>query len=233
MRRWTAFLVVLAWGCNSTGSEAQPGDAAVDATFDATSGSDGGPLESGLEGSSDSAPCLDIDASLPSPSHDCVYEGHCPANCSSGTASAYFCNVGPDASASYPGNFSPPSDSVDIIAYQAVVYPWDAGAYLSCAPLSCTRWATADHLDGGSAWSADPCADSGTATQAWACPTAPGVLPTVAGCVNAGDLQRIGGPGTGIPVNIVWCCPAPPGGADAGGEAGSDAAGDADDDAGD
>lgn len=135
--------------------------------------------------------------------------------------------------------FNPPSNPVDLVTYQGSAYPWEAGAYVSCAALTCTRWATADHVDGGSAWPGDPCADGGVATQAWACPTTAGVIPSVAGCFNPGDLQSIGGAGTGIPVNVVWCCPpvsavttgdAGDAGddgdtSDASGEAGADAAG--------
>ncbi|HEY3822123.1 MAG TPA: hypothetical protein VGL81_33390 [Polyangiaceae bacterium] len=236
MRCWTAAGVLLALGCNSSGSQALPGDGgAGDALADATTPlPDGGTPEEEVDTGTPST-CLDIDASLPGPSIDCVYGGHCPVSCSSGTASAYACNGGPDGSATYPAGFNPPSDTVDIVASLPGAYPWEAGvAYLSCAPLSCTRWATADHVDGGSAWPGDPCADGGVATQAWACPTTPGVLPTPAGCFNPGDLQNIGGPGTGLPVNVVWCCPpvdstagADGGGDDGGatsGEAGGDAA---------
>jgi hypothetical protein len=103
--------------------------------------------------------------------------------------------------------------------------PWDAGAYLSCAPQSCVRWSLADHVGGGSAWSSDPCAasdsDSGdpTATEAWACPSYEGFQPPLSGCFNAGVGQQLGGPGTGIAVNVLWCCPPPT--PDAGAEAGA------------
>jgi hypothetical protein len=233
MRRWTTAGVLLALGCNSTGNQAQPGDGGLaDATTDAMRPQDdGAPLEAHADAAIPSS-CLDLDASLPAPSADCVYSGHCPVSCIGGTASAYACNAGPDGAATYPAAFNPPSDPVDIVAYQPGAYPWDAGAYVSCASLSCTRWATADHVNGGSAWPGDPCADGGAATEAWACPTTPGVLPPVAGCYNPGDLQTIGGPGTGIPVNVVWCCPATGSTDDAGSEGGVDAASEGSSDAG-
>jgi hypothetical protein len=158
-----------------------------------------------------------------------VYAGPCPASCSSGTASAYACNAGADGAATFPSVFSPPADVVDILSVLASAYPWDASAYLSCAALSCTRWATADHLDGGSEWAADPCAGAATdaayAPLAWACPLSPGVIPPEPGCVSAGDIQQIGGGDSGIPLNAVWCCP-PPASPEAGAplEAGVDAA---------
>jgi hypothetical protein len=207
MRRWITAGVLLALGCNSTGSQAQPSDGGpADATTDAAPPGDGATAEAQVDAGNPST-CLDIDATLPLPSLDCVFGGHCPFNCLGGTASAYACNAGPDGAATYPAVFNPPSDPVDLIAYQPGAYPWEAGAYVSCAALTCTRWATADHVDGGSAWAGDPCADGGTATEAWACPTTAGVIPPATGCFNPGDLQNIGGTGTGIPVNVVWCCP--------------------------
>jgi hypothetical protein len=230
LHRWTAaaaLSVLLPLGCDSTGSEAAPADAgAPDVTTDATPTSDAATADAASEAPAPST-CLDIDAALPVASFDCVYSGHCPVSCSAGTASAFTCKGGPDGAATYPGVFNPPSDPVDIVGSQPGAYPWEAGAaYVSCAPLACTRWATADHVDGGSAWAGDPCADGGVATQAWACPITPGILPTLSGCFNAGDLQTIGGPGTGLPANGVWCCPplATPG-VDAGSEAGSGEAG--------
>ncbi len=226
MRRWTTAGVLLALGCNSSGNQAQPTDAGpADATADATSPGDAGAVEAQSEAAAPST-CLDLDASLPGPSVDCVYGGHCPVNCIQNTASAYACNAGPDGGATYPAAFNPPSDIVDIVAFQPGAYPWEGGAYVSCGSLSCVRWATADHVDGGSAWAADPCGDGGAATQAWACPTTPGVVPAVAGCFNPGDLQNIGGPGTGIPVNVVWCCPPTAPAADPGSDAGLDGASD-------
>jgi hypothetical protein len=231
MRPGYAAVLALLLGCNSGGTSAGATDGGTDAT---TSSGDGG--SAGDDAASDApeepmaTPCIDLDASLPVPSSDCVYAGNCPAVCNMGTASAYLCVVGPDASLTYPAVFSPPPvDSVDIIGFEPDAYPWDTAAYLSCAALTCTRWATADHVDGGSAWPGDPCgptdsgaedgspADAGPSltTQAWACPTLPGLAPALAGCIAAGDLQRIGGPGTGIPVNAVWCCP-PPGSTEAG-----------------
>jgi hypothetical protein len=232
LRRWTIAGVFLVLGCNSAGDQAQPTEGgAADATADATSPPDD--TGTAAEAQAEAAPvstCLDIDASIPAPSVDCVYGGHCPVSCAGGTASAYACNAGPDGSATFPAVFNPPSDTVDVVAVLPPgAYPWEAGvAYLSCAPLTCTRWATADHVEGGSMWPGDPCADGGAATQAWACPTTPGVFPSPGGCFNPGDLQNIGGPGTGIPVNVVWCCPpasSGDGGSDgASGESGADAA---------
>jgi hypothetical protein len=233
MRRWTIAGVLLALGCNSTGSQAQPSDGGPDATTDAPGLDDGGPDDATPEAEAATpSTCLDLDASLPTPSVDCVYSGHCPVSCLGGTASAYACNAGPDGAATYPAVFDPPSDTVDIVATLPGAYPWDAGAFVSCAALSCTRWATGDHVDGGSAWASDPCAEAGAATQAWACPPTPGVLPPPTGCSNPGDLQNIGGPGTGIPVNAVWCCPpvastTDDGGDDAASDTGSEAGGDA------
>jgi hypothetical protein len=34
-----------------------------------------------------------------------------------------------------------------------------------------------------------------------------GVVPPVAGCFATGALGAIGGPGTGVPAQGVWCCP--------------------------
>ncbi len=244
MRPGNAAVLALLLGCNSTGTSAGAADGGADAT--AGSSDDGG--SAGTGDAADAAaeptgtPCIDLDATLPVPSSSCVYAGSCPAVCSLGTASGYLCAVGPDASLTYPAVFSPPPvDSVDIIGFEPDAYPWSAPAYLSCAALTCTRWSIGDHVEGGSAWPEDPCGptDAGTeggpildagapiTTQAWACPTLPGLAPPVAGCVAAGDLQRIGGPGTGIPVNAVWCCP-PPGLAEAGSpgdEGGADDAG--------
>jgi hypothetical protein len=184
----------VALACNATGTEpAQPGDAGADGTTSPTSTgspSDGGSSESAVEASLAST-CLDLDAGILSASVDCVYGGHCPVSCASGTASAYLCRAAADASATYPAELDPPSDGVDVIAWQPDAYPWDGGAYLSCAPLTCTRWATGDHANGGSAWSGDPCAEGGAATEAWACPTFPGVLPTPAGCFTWSGAARV------------------------------------------
>jgi hypothetical protein len=110
-----------------------------------------------------------------------------------------------------------PIGIVNVIASEAAAYPWDAGAFISCAPLACVRWATGDHTAGGSAWPGDPCADGGAAVEAWACPGFAGVTPPGAGCFATGALGGIGGPGTGVPSQDVWCCP---GSADAGAGAG-------------
>lgn len=232
MRRRNLSVVLLVLGCNSGGSQALPRDASVEGASDATTTGDGSPEpeDAGADGfeASGAPPCLPIDASLPQPSNDCVYAGRCPASCNAGTASAYVCNAGAEGGATYPAVFNPPADTVNILGTIPSAYPWDATAYLSCAGLTCTRWATADHVNGGSAWSADPCAEAGTeagpTTEAWACPTSPGVLPPPAGCVAAGDLQDIGGGDSGIPVDTVWCCPGPSEAADAGEDATVDAA---------
>ena len=227
MRLWSVCFVLLL-ACNSSGTQAGPADGAVDATsaqeaatsLDYEAGDDGGSQDTGAP------PCISVDASLAYASSACVYTGTCPLPCSTGTASGYACLAGPDASASYPATFHPPADTVEIVSFQSAAYPWDAAAYVSCAGLACTRWSTGDHVDGGSEWPSDPCSDDGgPATEAWTCPTVPGVVPPVTGCFSAGDLQRIGGPGTGLAVNAVWCCPpvaSPPD--EAGTDAGTEAA---------
>ena len=210
MHRGTLAVLGLLLGCDSGGTEVQTDEGGTDATTDATtetaSAPDSGASETGADSLAPS-PCVDLDATLRAPSVDCLYGGHCPVGCAGGTASAYACDPGPGGVATYPAAFDPPSDLVDLIAYVPDAYPWEAGAYLSCAPLGCTRWSTADHVDGGSAWPGDPCAAGGAAAHVWACPTTPGILPSPAGCFNAGDRQRIGGADTGIPVNVLWCCP--------------------------
>ncbi|HEY1694974.1 MAG TPA: hypothetical protein VGG39_22555 [Polyangiaceae bacterium] len=244
MGRWWIGLLVVALGCDSGGSHAGPADASSDATaHDATTdgvapSDDGGPPP-GDDGGGDEdtgVPCLDLDAGFAAGSDDCVPAGRCPAQCANGTAYAYYCPPGPDGSAAYPSVFQPPADVVGIIATVASAYPWDAGAYVSCGGLACTRWSLADHDDGGSDWPGDPCAaaataaDGGDATEAWACPLSPGVLPPGPGCVAAGDTQNIGGGDSGIPLDTVWCCPPSPDAgppADAGSPSDASAAGDA------
>jgi hypothetical protein len=230
MGRWWIGLLVVALGCDSRGSRAGPTDAsadasdASDATVDRAEPSDDGGPSPDDDGGGDEdtgVPCLDLDAGFAAGSDDCVFAGRCPAQCANGTAYAYYCPPGPDGSAAYPSVFHPPADIVGIIATVPNASPWDAGAYVSCAGLACTRWSLADYDDGGSDWPADPCAaavaDGGDATEAWACPLSPGVLPPVPGCLAAGDTQNIGGGDSGIPLDTVWCCPPA---ADAGADAG-------------
>jgi hypothetical protein len=193
-----------------TGDDAAPGEAATDA---------------GDEGDATFNPCYPVVPAQPFPSDNCVFAGPCPEDCLMSTASAYACLVtsgvpglGGDASPVFPSVFTAPIGVVNVIATATAQYPWDASAYVSCAPLSCVRWSTGDHVGGGSAWPGDPCGgDAGTAVQAWTCPGSPGVVPPPAGCINAGPLAAIGGAGTGIPQTAVWCCPPPP---DAGSEEG-------------
>jgi hypothetical protein len=210
--------MVLAAGCDVSGTQGGVPDASGDGPLDGTAADvfadDGGSLgDDAAEDASDAALplCADYEAGIYA-SDNCVFAGSCPLGCLNGTASAYACAAaagGVDASAApYPGVFTAPTDTVHVYAYQAVAYPWEAGAFLSCAPLACVRWSAADHVAGGSAWPGDPCGgEAGAATQAWACPASPGVVPPVNGCVNAGDGQRIGGVDSGVPVNGVWCCP--------------------------
>jgi hypothetical protein len=215
MRAWKLALVLLATGCSSTGTQASP----LEAGLDATNPGDDASADGGLDGGEASLPpCSPLVASQLAPSEDCVFAGPCPESCTLGAASAYACAVGPaaaDASASplYPSAFAAPIGIVSVIASENAAYPWDAGAFVSCAPLACVRWSTGDHTGGGSAWPGDPCADGGDAVQAWACPAFAGVTPPAAGCFATGALGAIGGPGTGVPSQNVWCCTGP---ADAG-----------------
>lgn len=223
-------------GCGSSGThvgdaDGAAADAAQDVTTEGASGDDG-PAAGTDAGDAGLMPC----AQLPLgnvPSDDCVFVGACPLDCLSRTASEYACSAQHgdiDASlAEFPSVFTVPAGTVTAIQFVTGMYPWqaEAGVFLSCAPLSCVRWATADHVDGGSSWPNDPCAGSGNAVQAWTCPPSPGVVPPLAGCVNAGDTQTIGGPEAGTALDSVWCCPpaVADGGADAGTEtdAGNDA----------
>jgi hypothetical protein len=222
-------LATLASACDSGGSAVATAEAGADAGADTGDLSDDGPSTLDASDASDALPpCLDLDAGLASKSDDCVYAGRCPFDCLSSTASAYACLAAPDGAATYPSVFEPPADLVDIVATIPSAYPWDAGAYVTCGGLTCTRWATADHVDGGSAWSGDPCAPTADAALppfAWACPASPGVVPPLSGCVSAGDLQAIGGGDSGLPVDSVWCCP-PPTFPDSGAPPGDDGGGD-------
>jgi hypothetical protein len=215
MRSHRVLVFALALGCSSSGTQAQggtdsgPADATVDgATSDA---SDGAPGDASEE-SEGAAPCPLFTTGLPVPSTDCVYAGPCAFACNGGTASAYACNANGaaalDGSVLYPSVFTSPVGIVTVVAVAPGEYPWDASAFVSCAPLSCVRWATGDHADGGSAWPGDPCAsEAGGAEQAWACPGTPGVVPPATDCTSAGDFNTLGGAGTDIPANALWCCP--------------------------
>jgi hypothetical protein len=201
-------------GCNSSqpasasdgGSPAsdatlpEAGEAAGDAGDDSTAAldaQDAGP-----------SPCADLEAGL-APSNDCLLLGQCPLGCAHGTASAYACAPDDAGNATYPSTFVPPADPVHAVEYVPGAGPWDGGAYVSCAPLACVRWSLADNGPAGSAWAADPCSnpDAADATQAWVCPSYQGFQPGMAGCFNAGAGQQIGGAGTGMVTNVVWCCP--------------------------
>jgi hypothetical protein len=211
MRPWAPIALLIACSCDASGTEAPPDGGGTDVTVEApTFEGEGGSVaaEAGPNGEAGLAACVDLSPKLAKQWDDCVYAGRCPFDCAGGTASAYLCSVGPDASSpTYPSAFNLHVDAVDVVALLPAVYPWDASAYESCAALACTRWATADHVEGGSAWEADPCADGGLSNEAWVCPLQPGIVPAGKGCVAMGDLQRIGGAGTGIPSDSVWCCP--------------------------
>jgi len=234
MRARLVTTLALLVGCNSSGTQAQQSS---DAGADSTLGDAGGDAEDASEEADAGPPCMSIVQGNPIPSLDCVFAGSCPSDCAQGTAGAYACNaasVAPDAGG-YPSAFQAPSGIVSVVGFENTSYPWDAAAWVSCGPLTCVRWATADHIDGGSAWPTDPCANDAGEPLAWVCPPAPGVLPPMdAGCSSAGDMNVIGGGEAGVPVNTVWCCPGtPPSATDGGppdeggsGEGGSDAAGD-------
>jgi hypothetical protein len=223
--------LVLAIASLVAGCHSNAGTGGADASTDA-SGGDGGTMI-GDDGATAEDDAGDADAGLPVcspldasvPSDNCIFLGRCPEGCVSGTASAYACAATGTKVASYPSAFYLMLDPVAAIAYLPDAGPWDAGAYLSCAPQACVRWSLADHVNGGSGWLADPCANvDPTANQAWACPSYEGFQPPLAGCVNAGSGQQIGGAGTGVAPNVLWCCP-PSGGTDGG--TGTDGASDA------
>jgi hypothetical protein len=226
MRAWKVGWAasVLALGCSTGGTQASPVEGGIDATSSGEASSDAAPLEAG--DATDDAPlppCTPLVASQVAPSQDCIFAGPCPQDCTLGTASAYACATVPpigDASPSpeYPSVFQAPIGIVNVVASETAAYPWDAGAFVSCGPLSCVRWATADHVGGTSAWPGDPCADGGAAIEAWSCPVSAGVTPAPAGCFSTGALGAIGGAGTGVPLQNVWCCPGA--GQDAGPSAG-------------
>jgi hypothetical protein len=207
MRTWALGAACLLVACNSTGSKAQPGN---DSGVDATTGDASEDATDAAEELEAEPPCLPLTAGNPSPSADCIYAGACPLACGMGTQSAYACNAAsvpiPDAGA-YPSAFEVPVGIVTVVGYDPSAYPWEAGAFVSCAPLTCVRWATADHVDGGSTWPTDPCGTPDAAPFAWVCPPFPGVIPAAdAGCTNAGGMNDIGGQGTGVPAQAVWCC---------------------------
>ncbi len=220
MRAWKLVVAVLATGCSSMGTQATPVEAGLDATTAGGDASDDGGTDGGDGGPDASLPsCTPLIAAQVAPSTDCVFAGPCPEDCTLGAAAAYACAAATPASDAatpspdYPSVFTAPIGIVNVIASEPSAYPWDAAAFVSCGPLSCVRWATADHVGGTSAWPGDPCADGGTAVEAWSCPTSPGIVPPVAGCFATGALGGIGGAGTGTPSQNVWCCPGP---ADAG-----------------
>jgi hypothetical protein len=201
-------------GCNSSqparssdggspGSDAtlpEGGDDAGEAGDDAAVASD--------TGDEAPVPCTDTEGGT-APSDDCLLLGQCPLGCAHGTASAYACAPGDGGGGTYPSVFLPIADPVHVIEYVPGAGPWDAGAYVSCAPLACVRWSLADNGPSGSTWPADPCSDpdAASATLAWVCPAYQGFQPDVAGCFNAGPSQQVGGAGTGMMTNVVWCCP--------------------------
>jgi hypothetical protein len=214
MRARLVSLLTLLLGCNSSGTQAQPsGDAGGDATLgDASGDAEDASNEDAAE------PCVPIVAGNPTPSQDCIFAGSCPADCAQGTSAAYVCNAASAGEAgAYPSAFMAPTGIISIIGYDTTAYPWDAAAWVACGPLTCVRWATADYVDGGSAWPADPCGGDADLPLAWVCPPYPGVLPPPdAGCVNAGDMNVVGGDEAGVPSNTVWCCPGAPPNIDAG-----------------
>lgn len=216
-----AFLPLLLIECTSTGTNASIPEAGSDGTVVGEgSTSPDAELDAGTGDAADApfSPCYPVVPAQPYPSDDCVYLGACPQDCLTNTASAYACFVpagtpgaGGDASPLYPSVFTAPIGVVNVVAITSDQYPWNGNAYVACAPLSCVRWSTGDHVDGSSAWPGDPCGgDAGAAVQAWSCPGSPGVVPPGPGCFNPGALDTLGGPETGVPLESVWCCPPPP-----------------------
>jgi hypothetical protein len=216
----TLCIPTLAWalamaGCNSSqpasandggppASDAtlpEAGDAAGDAGDDSTAAQDAQDVGT--------SPCTDLEGGTLAPSTDCLLVGQCSLGCVHGTATAYACAPDDAGNATFPSTFVPPADPVHVIEYVPGGGPWDGGAYVSCAPLACVRWSLADHGPTGSAWALDPCSnpDAAGATQAWACPDYQGFQPAMAGCFNSGAGQQVGGAGTPLMTNVVWCCP--------------------------
>ena len=207
--------LALLLGCHGTGASGAAGDTGVDGSVEDATSAEGAAGDG--EGEGDEAEDAAVDAEAAgacfysgnpaAPSSDCVFVGVCPLDCFEGTASEYACVPPSDAGAgAYPAVFALPIGYIEVVSDEDAGYPWMLPASLACAPLGCVRWATADHGDGGSAWPGDPCADAGSAVEAWACPPYPGLTPPASGCVNAGEQQAIGGAGSGIPTNSVWCC---------------------------
>jgi hypothetical protein len=213
MRGWKLALAVLApaFGCSSTGTQATAVEAGLDATSSNDASSDGGE-DAGEDADATLPTCVPLVAAQLLPSNDCVFAGTCEESCSMGASSAYYCAPVPpigDAALSptYPSVFTAPIGIVNVIANDPSAYPWEAGAFVSCAPVSCVRWSLADHVGGPSVWPGDPCSDAGDDLEAWTCPSFAGVQPPAAGCFDTGGLGAIGGPGTGVPPQNVWCCP--------------------------
>jgi hypothetical protein len=181
-------------------------------------GGDSGATDAGID---TSAPCIDHEGGA-APSDNCLFLGQCPVGCVMGTASAYACAAYDPTIGTFPSSFRLMADPVHVIGYLPEAGPWDGGAYVSCAPQACVRWALADEVEGGSSWPSNPCSnpDADDATQAWVCPSYEGFRPPGDGCFNAGAGQELGGGSTGMAVNVVWCCP--PQSDDGGGEGGDD-----------
>jgi hypothetical protein len=238
MDAWKLAVAFFAAGCSSAGTQTAAVEAGSDATISGDdASSDSGPeaSDAGDEGAEAAGPCVMLPAPNTVASDDCIFAGACPLDCLGG-GSAYACQTPSlvNAPALYPSVFTAPLSIVTVVAIENTAYPWDAGAFVSCGPLSCVRWASADPTSALAPALGDPCADGGDAFEAWSCPMSPGVRPPMSGCFNTGGLGAIGGADTGVPVQSVWCCPsgddagAPP--ADAGlGDAAdaSDAASDA------